>query len=137
MQITLSKSIKKLIFNMLIKLNTSVKKTTTFKPLIIITPQALIFTDSLLSHSSLLVSLKSDLVNEEKELMQLSDEDEETKFSELKNLKDQIKLLKLKKLKLTQCADEKISFLMLLTVRLNETLLLQDEDVMSAGSFLK
>ena len=136
MQITLSKPIKKSVFNMLIKLNTSAKKTATSKPLIITDSQVFIFTDSSLSASSLL-SLKPDLIDEGDELMQLFDEDEELKFNELKDLRDQIKLLKLKKLKLMQCADEKISFLMLLTVRLNETILLQDEDVMSAGAFIK
>ena len=136
MQTTLSKSIKKSVFDTLIKLNTPAKKTATPKPLIITDPQAPAFTDSPLSASSPL-SLKPDLINEGNELAQLSDEDEEPKFSELKDLRDQIKLLELKKLKLAQCADEKISFLMLLTVRLNETILLQGEDVVSAGAFIK
>ena len=70
--------------------------------------------------------------------MQLFSEDEALKlFSELKNLWDQVKLLKLKKLALTQFADEKISFLTLLTVWLNETLLLQEEDVIFTDAFIK
>ena len=116
MQIISVKLIKKSAFNILMKLNISVKKITTFKNLI--------FTDSSLFHFSFFISLKTDLVKEEDELTQLFSENEASEFSELKNLWDQIQLLQLKKLKLAQYADEKISFLMLLAVRLNETLLL-------------
>ena len=138
MQITSLKPIKKPAFDMLTKSNTSAKKTATSKPFIIITLKAFIFTDSSFLCFSLLVLLEPDLVNEEDELMQLFNEDEASEsFSELKDLWDQVKLLKLKKLALTQFADEKISFLMLLTAWLNETLLLQEEDVISAGAFIK
>ena len=69
--------------------------------------------------------------------MQLSGEDEAPEFSELEDLQNQVTLLRLKKLKLTQYTDEKVSFLTLLTARLNETLLLQEEDVISADAFIK
>ena len=129
MQITSAKFIKKSAFDTLMKLNTSVKKTATSKNLI--------FTDSSLPSSLSIVLLKTDLVKEEDELVQLSDEDEAPEFSELKDLQNQVTLLRLKKLELAQYADEKVSFLTLLTVRLNETLLLQGEDVISADTFIK
>ena len=129
MQITSAKFIKKSAFDTLMKSNTSVKKTAMSKNSV--------FTDFSLPPFSSIVSLKTDLVKEEDELAQLFSEDEASEFSELEDLQNQVTLLRLKKLELTQYADEKVSFLTLLTARLNETLLLQEEDVISADAFIK
>ena len=132
MQTTSAKQIKKSVFDTLVKLNTSVKKT-----LIIITPKLSVYTDSSFTHFSLIILLKSDSVKEEDELTQLSEEDVSSEFTELKDLHDQIKLLKLKKLQLAQYTDEKVSLLTLMTAWLNETLLLQGQNIISADEFLK
>ena len=131
MQITPVKQSKKPVFNDLVKLNTSVKKT-----LIITTPKPSVFSDSPLIHSSPLISQLSS-VKAEEELAQLSEEDVLSKVSELNDLQEWIKLLELKKIQLTQYADEKISLLTLVAAWLNETLLVQGQDIVSAGEFLK
>ena len=92
------------------KLNTSVKKT-----LIIIMFKLSVFFNSSLTHFLLLISLKLSSVKAENELAQLSEKDVLPKFSELNDLQKQIKLLKLKKIQLTQYTDEKISLLILVT----------------------
>ena len=84
-----------------------------------------------------MISLEPEIIENEDELAQLSAEEEIPEFSEIENLWDQVKLLELEKLELAQASDEKISFLILVAVRLNETLLLQEQDVVSAGQFIK
>ena len=131
MQITPVKQSKKFVFDTLVKSNTSVKKT-----LIIITSKPSVFSDFSLICFSLLISQLSS-VEAEKELAQLSEEDVSSEVSELNDLWKQIKLLKLKKIQLTQYTDEKISLLILVAVWLNETLLVQEQDIVSADEFLK
>ena len=131
MQTTPAKQSKKPVFNDLVKLNTPAKKT-----LVITTPKPSVFSDSPLTRSSPLVPQPGS-VEAEEELAQLSEEDVLPEASEVNNLRERIKLLELEKIQLAQYADEKISLLTLVAARLDETLLVQGQDIVSAGEFLK
>ena len=77
-QITSAKSIKKSVFNTLVKLSTSVKKTTSLRPCLL--------TDSSLPHSSPMIFLEPDIIEKEDELAQLSAEEDIPEFSEIEDL---------------------------------------------------
>ena len=80
---------------------------------------------------------QTDLTDDEEELTRLSVEDNSVKMNELVLLRNRVNQLKTEALERAHHADEKITFLTLAGVCLNEVLMMQSQDAVKAGQFIK
>ena len=86
------------------------------------------------------LSFSSDQINltdDEEELTRLSDEDNSMKMNKLVLLCNCVNQLKTEVLKRAHHADKKITFLTLADACLNEVLMMQSQDAVKAGQFIK